>query len=405
VKKYTILLFQPYLRVHILNFAHGLKRFEYRLERVSHHSSSRTFYKSAAASVELEFARDKVTRLTKTRRILGILNVRIKFTRKADMLFTYGCLLITNKPYCVYIENGVTLFNYDATIARNPIARVLLAYLIRLPQCKKLIFMSETAYKSFLATLRPSQATCHIIEKKSVTIYPLVIDPNAVQPKQFGNKLHLLFTGVFYMKGGIETLNAFDRVREKHSNVTLTIITPIHLLRLQDKERMTTTPGITLRDATLSKQEMEEAYRHHDIFLFPTFRDTFGLVVIEAMAFGLPTIAVDQYAVHEMVENNSNGFLYPDHPITDYNRKTLEMYGNLYNAKDFYQALFDAQKSGEMTQIEDFLVESITHYLRDKELLKKHSVNSIELYQKQFSQKVISQKIEAAFLDAVSEKK
>lgn len=402
--KKKILLFQPFLRVHILNFGRALKKFEYVLEKPPKYADSKTFYQKQAGSAELEFVRNKVTKVARLRRILGILNVRIKFSKKADLLFTYGCLLITNRPYCIYIENGVTIFNYDVAIARNPLARLYLSLLVRMPQCKKLIFMSQTAYKSFLATTKLPPLTKKVIVKKAEQIYPYVKDPISVQPRKFNKQLRLLFTGVFYMKGGIETLNSFERLRRKYPDISLTIVTLLHQLRASDKKRIQNSGGVTLHDAIFSKEEMENIYRQHDIFLFPTFRDTFGLVLIEALSFGLPIIAIDQYAVTEMVKNNWNGFVCPDHPLTDYNRKTGEMYGRLYNAKDFYSGLFAAQASGKMKPIEKFLTVSITAYLENPTLLEKHSQNSLALYQKVFSEKIISRSIEAAFLSAINKK-
>jgi len=400
--KKKVLLFQPFLRVHILNFGEALKNFEYVLERPPKLASSKTFYQKQAGSAELEFSRNKVTWVIRLRRALGLLNFRFKFTAKADLLFTYGCLLITNKPYCVYIENGVTLFNYDAAIARNPLARLLLACLVRLPQCKRLIFMSQTAYKSFLSSAKLSGATRRLVERKSTQIYPYVRRPDSVGPKVATKALRLLFTGVFYMKGGIETLNAFDRLRQSQRSITLTIITPLHLLRRRERERIERTADTTLLDAAFNREQMQRFYRQHDIFLFPTFRDTFGLVLIEALSLGLPIIAVDQYAVSEMVKDSWNGFLHPDHPLTDYNRHSYEMYGRLYNAKDFYQALFAAQKAGKLRKIEDFLVESVSRYLVEPSLLTRHSKNSLALYRKLFDESVISRRIETVFTEATS---
>lgn len=401
LRQRTILLFQPYLRVHILNFGEPLKRFRFVLEKPPTFASSKAFYGKVASSAEAEFSRNKVTVFTRLRRLLGILNVRVKYTRDADLLFTYGCFLVTNRPYCIYIENGATLFNYDPAIVRNPFARLWFAVLVRLPQCRKLIFMSRAAQKSLLATAKFSRQTQRIIEQKSVQIYPFVRDPVNVKPKRLGKTLRLLFTGIFYVKGGIETLNAFDTLRRQGVNVTLTIITPLQYLLPGDRERIERTSGVILKDAALSKEEMARQYRRHDVFLFPTFRDTFGLVLIEALAAGLPVIAVDQYAVTELVTDGLNGFVYPDHPLTDYNRETYEMYGRLYNARDFYEALFAAQRKQMMKPIEQFIVQSVRTYIARPRILTEHSRNAIASYQERFAERVIGKKIEQAFTDAL----
>lgn len=352
------------------------------------------------SSPKAEFARSKVGWVSILRRTFGILNLRPKFTREGDLLFTYGCLLITNKPYCTYIENGATLFNYDPSILRNPLAKFFFSIAIRLPQCKKLIFMSETAKKSLLETGNFSRSTKAAIEKKSAQIYPFTKSPENISPKKFMGTLKLLFTGIYYVKGGRELVNAFEKVQRDHPGISLTIVTPLHMLLREDREKIESIPNITPLDATFSPQEMEELYRTHDIFMFPTLRDTFGLVLIEAISFGMPIIATDQYATTEMAIPNYNALIFPQHPLLDYNHETKEMYGELYDARVFYAALFEAEKVGKMSELEDFLYQSIVRFSENPTLFEQYSKNSIDLYQKKFHQNLITEKIESVFSEA-----
>ncbi len=394
-----VILFQPYLRVHILNFGKAVQNFRFVVES-DRFASTKNFYKKSMSSPEKEFSRSKVGWKNKIRRLFGILNVRPKCMKKGDVLFTYGCLLLTNKPYCTYIENGAALFNYDPFILKNPLAQLWFSFLIRLPQCKKLIFMSETAKKSLIATAHFSKSTRRIIEKKSVQIYPFVKAPVNIIPKQYNGSVKLLFTGIYYMKGGRELLNAFEKIRERYDNITLTIVTPLHMLLPEDRNRIESVSGTTLLDASFSPEEMENLYRTHDIFMFPTFRDTFGLVLIEAISFGMPIIATDQYAITEMAIPNHNALIFPNHPLLDHNPETKEMHGKLYDAKTFYNVLFAAEREGKMKPLENFLFESISCFVEKPELLKQYSKNSLELYQKKFHENLISEKIERVFSEA-----
>ena len=53
----------------------------------------------------------------------------------------------------------------------------------------------------------------------------------------------------------------------------------------------------------LCKEELYPYYKMSDVFIFPTRYDVWGLVVNEAMAFGLPVIATDMcVAANELVE-------------------------------------------------------------------------------------------------------
>lgn len=52
-----------------------------------------------------------------------------------------------------------------------------------------------------------------------------------------------------------------------------------------------------------------------DIFVFPTFREAFGICILEAMAMGKPIIATDDAAIPELIENHKEGILvHPGEP-------------------------------------------------------------------------------------------
>ena len=60
----------------------------------------------------------------------------------------------------------------------------------------------------------------------------------------------------------------------------------------------------------LTKDELKEYYYAADVFIHPTREDIWGLVVNEAMAYGLPVITTDKcVAGEELIVNGHNGFL------------------------------------------------------------------------------------------------
>lgn len=59
-----------------------------------------------------------------------------------------------------------------------------------------------------------------------------------------------------------------------------------------------------------TKIELIEYYRAADVFVLPTREDIWGLVINEAMAFGLPIVTTDKCGAGiEMVKNNRNGYI------------------------------------------------------------------------------------------------
>jgi glycosyltransferase involved in cell wall biosynthesis len=70
----------------------------------------------------------------------------------------------------------------------------------------------------------------------------------------------------------------------------------------------------------LQGRELAAAYASADIFVFPSTTDTFGNVIIEAQACGLPVIVSDCGGPKELVEHNKNGLVTKSHDIDDFTR-------------------------------------------------------------------------------------
>lgn len=63
---------------------------------------------------------------------------------------------------------------------------------------------------------------------------------------------------------------------------------------------------------TLQEQRLVDAYHAMDVFAFASQSETQGLVIAEAMAAGLPVVAVDGPGVREVVVDGENGRLLPE---------------------------------------------------------------------------------------------
>lgn len=62
---------------------------------------------------------------------------------------------------------------------------------------------------------------------------------------------------------------------------------------------------------SLSHNQVLEEMRKHDVFVFPSLFDGFGLVVLEAMSQGLPVIVTSNAGVADVVEDGVDGFIVP----------------------------------------------------------------------------------------------
>lgn len=393
--KYEVILFQPYLRKFVLNFGKYLTDFVF--INIANPPIVGGGYHNLP-TFEREVSRVKTGWQGRIRQILGIPSVRIYLRNKGDLLFTYGCLVLTNKPYSTYLETGLALYNYDLRIAKNLIARTIVAFLATRKNCRHLIFVSEASKKSFFSTIDYGVKTAAILMEKSIVLYPIPLEgQKASAPKKRSGTLKLLFPGTFYMKGGMEVVHSYERLRQEGEDIELTIITAVHMLRNSDREHIQSIPGLRLLDAKLNEQEMADMYRLHDILLLPTYREGFGLVLVEALSWGMPIICTDQYATKEMIVEGGNGYTYPN-PLRDYDPKSYRMFGNLRDPKVFYSKLFRLQTEGGLLEVEKFLHDSIIRYLHNEDLLEQHSQSSLQLYQEKFHPNQLGSKLNALFL-------
>src|SRR5216117_3364690 len=68
----------------------------------------------------------------------------------------------------------------------------------------------------------------------------------------------------------------------------------------------------------LTGSDLAAAYASADIFVFPSTTDTFGNVILEAQACGLPVVVSDSGGPKELVEDKTNGLITKSHDVEDF---------------------------------------------------------------------------------------
>lgn len=113
-------------------------------------------------------------------------------------------------------------------------------------------------------------------------------------------------------KGINELVEAFCEINSNDSNTKLLLVgkyeTDLDPLKSKTLEQIQKHPNIIFAGA---QTNVNSFYAAMDIFVFPSYREGFGVVLMEAAAMNLPSICSDIIGCNEIVEDNKTGFLIP----------------------------------------------------------------------------------------------
>ena len=117
-------------------------------------------------------------------------------------------------------------------------------------------------------------------------------------------------------KGINELVEAFDRLHREHDDVRLVIVGPqeddLDPVTPQTLERIKRGEGI---EAVGRQSNVKPFYADADALVFPSYREGFPNVVIEAGAMGLPSIVTDINGSREIIIDGKNGVIIPPQDV------------------------------------------------------------------------------------------
>ncbi len=87
-------------------------------------------------------------------------------------------------------------------------------------------------------------------------------------------------------------------------------------------------PGVTFLGVLDRQTRLPDLYANCDAFLFASVTETLGLVVLEAMASGLPVIATPTGGVADHLRHEENGLTYPEGDVPAMARAMLSLAGD-----------------------------------------------------------------------------
>ncbi len=207
------------------------------------------------------------------------------------------------------------------------------------------------------------------------------IIPNGVDTRRFGphvapmknlkiaNEKIVLFVGRIEPRKGLSTLiKAFELVVKKIPEAKLVIVGDTPLKRVYEYRTRKLTDRVVFLGKVPAKM-IPSVYRSADVFVAPASgKESFGIVLIEAMASKIPVIASDIEGYREVVIDGHNGLLFP---VNDYQH----------------------------------LAETIERVLKDRDLASKLEENGRNYVEGKFSWDVITDQIENFYSEVLQNAK
>jgi glycosyltransferase involved in cell wall biosynthesis len=128
------------------------------------------------------------------------------------------------------------------------------------------------------------------------------VERSSLSPER---KLKVIFIGSLSQRKGVSYL--LEAIGRLASAVELTLIGR----RVGECRPLDSALRVHRWIPSLSHSEVLEELEHHDVMVFPSLFEGFGLVVLEAMACGVPVIATPNGAAPDIIHDGQDGFIVP----------------------------------------------------------------------------------------------
>lgn len=280
---------------------------------------------------------------------------------KAHIVYIWGAFCLTGK-FILDIDNPFALTGYNERallLYRLLIKRILLS-----GRCVTIRCMSEACKQSMKQYFGVS-----VFEKCELS-YPKIDIPQCHKPRTSTETINFIFvSNQFIIKGGIELVNAFIKLSEELPQARLSIIT-----NLPDDyySLVNSCNAIKYYEAFLNREEVNEIMRNSDVLVHPTYFDSFGMVIQEALGSGLAIISTDIFAIKEMVWHNRNGILL-NPPISSWKGFSP---GKLFGHENVVGEIMKTPRANFQNE----LYEAMKELANDMEKLNDYKYKSLEIY-------------------------
>ena len=220
-----------------------------------------------------------------------------------------GVIPLNNAPWVLDIEHVNSFVGFQPGRHLGNVRTQVEKHLAS-PNCKKILPWSEAGRMSLLNGL-----DCSKFKDKIEVVYPAMAPIKKVRKIKHDVPTILYIGNNFYEKGARELLQAYDKIKNR-IDLKMIIVsnTPREYLEKYGKH-------VDFHEPKIPRQKIiDEFYARSDIFVLPSYHDTFGVVYEEAMNTMTPVIATDVFAIPEILEDAGIAL---KTPVSYYNDKYL----------------------------------------------------------------------------------
>ena len=195
------------------------------------------------------------------------------------------------------------------------------------------IFCVSNGLKEMLKIDKISSTEANVIHNGSINGIDFKHFSRELVEKKYNSEINKIYTNINIRdddfvfgyvgrivkdKGIEELVESFMIILQTHSSVKLLLVGPyedkIDPISPEIKNLIENNPNIFHYDY---QKDIRPFLYHMDLFVFPSYREGFGLAILEAQAMNVPVIASNIVGCNEIIQNNVNGLLVKKRSVSD----------------------------------------------------------------------------------------